>query len=465
MILLLSCFDPGPLPAPPSVLATSVDGDAPVSPTAIVFARLSAPIDADSLDAVALVRGEAQGDLVAALSRPPLPTRFLGEVVSSMISVQGDTLLMMPRRALNPDARYTLVLGAALRAGGIRLGRSWLRGFTTGSLAEAAPVLSLVSPPDGAAGVVRNLRAISVAWSKPMPPAPFQLLRDDGQLWPTRTDGLVVVPEEPLDANRRWTVRADVSDAQGRAPYGDPPGFSTGDELRTQAPRLDGLLLEAADRCLVARFASDRVTSAELCVADRCQDDAASTTHALGAALSERQDGWSLRVWDESTAPEADQEGLVSPPPVPLVMTEILSEPRGPRTTQQYVELLNLGDASVDVSGLAVCTASGCDILPQGSLGSGSYAVVVGSAFGDDGLDAAPVPGTLLLRLANQRLGGRGIRAGGEPVWLQTGDGTLITRWGGWPAPLSPGQSLSRQPYNCDLPASFRPGPESPGAP
>ena len=152
-------------------------------------------------------------------------------------------------------------------------------------------------------------------------------------------------------------------------------------------------------------------------------------------------------------------------PAVPLVLTEVLSEPRGPRTTQQFIELLNIGVDPVDLGGLALCTASGCDILPQSLLPSGGYAVVVGSSYADDGLDARPLSGSLVVKVANQRLGGRGIRGGGEPVWLEGPDGTLITRWGGWPAAVKPGESLSRQPYNCDLPASFRPGPATPGGP
>ena len=80
------------------------------------------------------------------------------------------------------------------------LGRPLVQAFTTGDLAEAAPVLSLVDPPDGAAGVIRNLRALTVAWSKPMPPARFELVRDDGLPWPSHSDGLRVVLDRMLDA-------------------------------------------------------------------------------------------------------------------------------------------------------------------------------------------------------------------------------------------------------------------------
>jgi hypothetical protein len=458
MMLVCGCLDAG---VRPEVLAVNVPG----TPTDSISIRLSAPIDAESAGAVALVSGEAESTLVAALARPPAPARFASRLVAARVEVQGDTLLMMPRRALQPNARHTLVVGAGLRAGGSALGRPLVKGFVTGSLAEAAPVLSLVDPPDGAAEVIRNLRAIAVKWSKPMPAARFAILRDDGLAWPSHTDGLRIVLDRALEAGRRWTVQADVLDAEGRAPYGDPPRFSTGSELRRGPPPLDGLQLEVADRCLVARFATDHDTWAELCTGDRCRDDdRPAATHALGAPLAEAEEGWSLRVWDESTAPPARREGVVHMPPVPLVLTEVLTEPRGERLAQQWAEFFNVGDGPVELGGLRLCTAGGCDILPQASLPSGEYAVVVGAAFADDGLDAMPAPGAVVVRLGNQRLGGRGIRGGGEPLWLEDGGGTLITRWGGWPALLSPGQSLTRQPYNCDLPASFRPGPATPGS-
>ena len=414
---------------------------------------------------------------MAALAWPPLAQRYLAELVAVDAQTQGDVLLMMPRRALDPNARYTLVIGAGLRAGGLALGRPSLRAFTTGGYDDAAPILQLVAPADGAAGVVRNLAAITVKWSKPMPPAPLQIVDGNGMVWPSATTGtsgadgtivdLRIELGAVLDAGSHFEVRAPPSlvDEQGRPPFGDPPGFSTGNELRTSAPALDGLALEVADRCLVVRFSTDRPTLAELCVADRCTDDTAGSAHALGVSLAEPQDGWSLRAWDESTAPQAEAEGIVDLPPLPLVLTEILFQPKGPRLSQQYVELYNVGDDPVELGGLALTTASGLDRLPAGTLPSGGYAVVVPDGFTDDGLDVVPAASALLLRVANTRLGGRGIREGGEPVWLVDGSGRLITRWGGWPVPVALGQSLTRDPFQCDLPANFHPSAQTPGAP
>jgi hypothetical protein len=477
MLLFLSisigggCWSPGARPAPPQVLSTSVDGDQPVPPTPSVVVRLSALVDAQSLGAVALVRGEADVALVTQLGKPPLSAKLLGELVAADVTAMEDRVQLVPRRVLAPSARYTLIVGAALRAGGASLGRPVLRAFTTGTLADAAPVLALVDPPDGAAGVVRNLRAMKVAWSKPMPAAQLQVVGDDGRVVPSTTmelgDGPSITLGAVLDGGRRFSVRAPpgLADAEGRAPFGDAPAFSTGDELRTAPPEIAGLALEPGDRCLVVRFSTSRPTRAELCVADACADEAESASHALGALLPDPSDGWTLRAWDESTAPEASASGQVALPAVPLVLTEVLTDPLGPRTSQQWIELLNVGDAPVELGGLLLKTASGQDVLPSGTLSSGGYAVVVPSGFSDDGLDVMPAPGALLVRLANARLGGRGIRVGGEPVWLEDGAGAPITRWGGFPVESAPGQSLWRQPFTCDLPASFRPGTPTPGGP
>src|SRR5262249_22265279 len=140
-----------------------------------------------------------------------------------------------------------------------------------------------------------------------------------------------------------------------------------------------GLAFEVADRCMIARFSTENASFAKLCVGDRCRDDSFAPSHGLGVPLAEPEEGWSLRVWDETTAPAAHQDGMVRMPPVPLVLTEVLTEPRGPRLLQQWAEFFNVGDAPVEMGGLQLCTASGCDNLPQGTIGSGAWAVVVGA--------------------------------------------------------------------------------------
>jgi hypothetical protein len=443
-MVLAGCFDPGQAPRPPEVIADGLDR--PVTPTDTISVRFSAPVDPESTDAVALVRGEADGALVTALAKPPLGTRFLGQLVAVRIETHDDWLLITPRRALQPLSRYTLVLGAGLRAGGGRLGRAIVRGFTTTDLDQAQPIVSLIDPPDGATDVVRNLRQVAFTMSKPVE---VQLVGpSDGQSF--SLEDLPLLP-----AGTRFELRGG---------FGDPPGFSTGDEIRTRPPLLQSLQLETADRCLVARFLSDRTSFAELCVSDRCTSDSFAATHALGASLMDVEEGWTLRVWDESTAPAAVEEGIVDLPPVPIVITEILNEPRGPRLSQQFVEILNVGDDSVELGGLVLKTSSGQDVLPPATLPSGIRAVIVPSGFADDGIDPMPAEGSLVVRLANGKIGGRGIRSGGEPVWIETASGTLLTRWGGWPAELAPGQSLFRQPFSCDLPSSFHPGTPTPGS-
>jgi hypothetical protein len=359
---------------------------------------------------------------------------------------------LTPRRALEPQARYTLVVGPALRVGGTPLGRAVVRAFSTGD--ASAPVVTLIDPEDGAAGVVRNLRAVHfVAMSA------VSLVDDAGMSVASHSsDPGTLLLDEPLAANAHYALVADGA-------FGDPPGFSTGSELRTAAPALTGVELESADRCFVARLVSDRAASASLCIADRCASDGPSLEHELGLPLAGAS-AWSLSAGDESTAPAAMRAGQASPPPLPIVITEVLTDPRGPRLRQQFVELTNLGDAAAALGGLVLKTASGADPLPPSTLPPHGNPIVVTRDFADDGVDPSPAPSAVIVKLDVGRLGGAGLHVDGEPVWIETASGTLITRWGGWPIAHDRGQSFHRTtPLACDVRASFSTGPPTPGGP
>jgi hypothetical protein len=102
-------------------------------------------------------------------------------------------------------------------------------------------------------------------------------------------------------------------------------------------------------------------------------------------------------------------------------------------------------------------------------LQAGGYALLVTRNFQlDDGADPPVAAGALLLRTDGGRLVGSGLRAAGEPLWVEDQAGRVVTRWGGYPLDLAPGQSVSRvSPVACDLAASFEPtrsGRSTPGS-
>jgi hypothetical protein len=455
-------------PAAPRLVATSVD-DGAAAPTDALTARFSAAVDPSSADNLVLVRGSPPPALTAALAHGPPPPDRHGAVVPVRIRVDGMRVELTPRRALAPESRYTLVIGPRVVVGRERLGRLIERAFVSGRAEDGAPTLELVAPLDGATGVVRNLRAVEARLALPVHEGDVTL-QADGAVVPARlaSDGSLVRLEldAGLDAERRYELRAAPSlrDAAGRPVFGEPPGFTTGSDERTAPPELAGLWVESADRCLVVRFSTDEETRAELCVAERCAEGGPARTHQtgmlvgdLGLPLSYR-----LRVWDESTQPPATVAARLAPPaPLMLSITEVLATPRGPRLAQQFVELYNPGAAPVSLDGLSLHWASGADALPPGVLPSGHLAVVVPRSFSvDDGVDPPPAPDALLVRIDQGRLGGDGLRASGERLWIEDAEGRMVSAWGPPELPTAVGQSVVRRsPTACDLPSSYVPEP------
>lgn len=154
-------------------------------------------------------------------------------------------------------------------------------------------------------------------------------------------------------------------------------------------------------------------------------------------------------------------------PALPVAITEVLPNPAGAETSQEYVELRNLGDAPVVLDGLAIEDDAGRDLLPVATLAPGAWALVVGASFieGAPG-DVAPRPGTPLLRVGG-RIGRDGLRQQGEPVRLLAADGSVLSSYGGHVDTTRPawsGRSIQRvpDPGACDHPQAWSMAPLDP---
>jgi hypothetical protein len=458
------------VPAPVDVALVAPALPERASPTAALVVEASEPFggdDAAVAAAVALVRGEPTPALVGAIGRTELPASARAQLVAVDVSRSegGRRLVVTPRRALSPEARYTLVLAPRLVVGAtVRrpIGRPLLYALTTHDLAEAAPVVTLVDPPDGAAGVPANLARVRVASSRAIGPD-FALVDDNGDAIPLALaraeeggDGTVAFTLRLLGAlTAGRTVRLVAGPgavaADGTTPFGEPPTLSIGAPREGEIP-LNGLVVEPGDRCVVARFASPNAVEARLCAGGRCVDAPARTAHELALRLPEAflDDGAPASVvvqaWDETRRPAARATVAVTPPSrLPLVVTEVLANPLGtPRLARQLVEIAHLGASPLVVEGLRLADDSGTSALPPLALAPGEVIVVVprGAAALAPGPDAAVAEGARVVELAVGHVGGNGLRIGGEPLRLEEGDGRVVSRLPGLAA--APGQSVRR---------------------
>jgi hypothetical protein len=158
------------------------------------------------------------------------------------------------------------------------------------------------------------------------------------------------------------------------------------------------------------------------------------------------------------------------PPALPrVVITEILANSAGSETTQEFVEILNAGDADVALGGLVLADKSGSDVLPAATLAPGAFALVVAEKYDPaEGSDIPPREGTLLLPVPG-KIGADGMSNAGEPVRLSTPGGDVISQYGGWvdvSASAWSGKSVKRaSPDACDAATAWSstPSPATPG--
>jgi hypothetical protein len=146
-----------------------------------------------------------------------------------------------------------------------------------------------------------------------------------------------------------------------------------------------------------------------------------------------------------------------------LLLNEVYANPLGPEPAQEWVEILNDGATPAELGGHVLIDVGGETVLPPGALPPGGFALIVNQTFiEDDGVDPAPEPGSLVVRVP--KLGHGGLSNGGEPLSLRDPNSVVISR-----SPVGPktkaGMSLARiSPAAPDTQkGSFILGPPTPG--
>jgi hypothetical protein len=118
----------------------------------------------------------------------------------------------------------------------------------------------------------------------------------------------------------------------------------------------------------------------------------------------------------------------VTPGPVRphVVINEVMANPAGAEPAQEWVELYNDGPSATPLEGFSLDDAGGHAALPEATLESGAFALVVSEAYvDDDGVDPVAAPGTLLLRVP--ALGKAGLSNDGERLVLRDAAGNVIS--------------------------------------
>ena len=371
--------------------------------------------------------------------------------------------------------------------------------ITDGSSAspEADPLAGrLVEPPSGATGIPSNLGALVVRFTEPVVPAslspPF-LLRSAagteiglalGPAVPCSQSCYLVLPVGELAASSLHTlevVPGMLLFMDGKpTPGGAAGAFTTGEGADWFAPRVVSFEAQVTAGCISAHVVADEPVQAEVVVTGTDQPfaipagDFASTSD-ISERLPATATGGSAQVMAHIVDRAGNQAisaavAIELPPPLPRVfITEILANPAGSESTQEFVEIYNAGTDPVALAGLVIEDKSSRDALPEGSLAPGAFALIVAEKYDPaEGSDVAPRGDALLVRVPG-RIGSDGFSNSGEIVRLVTAAGDVVSQYGGFvdvSTTAWSGKSVKRSsPEACDAAIAWTttPTPPTPG--
>jgi hypothetical protein len=370
---------------------------------------------------------------------------------------------------------------------------------TSGQLTSPEPDAlagKLVEPPPGATGIPTNLLALVVRFTEPVQSAgaapPFLLRSAAGGEQPLQLGASVpcdascyqVPLASGLEPSALYTlgvVEGGLQFLDGKpVPAGSAGSFAAGAVADLYAPRIEAFTALIVETCLSVHLVADEAVRADLVISAGGQEAVLPGGNFVQATdLAQRLPELPPSLPAQVLARVIDRAGNEAssapvsfnlPPALPrLVLTEVLANPAGSETTQEFVEIYNAGGETAALGGLVIADKTGSDVLPDAALPPGGFAVIVGEKYDPaDGKDIAVRDSAVLVRAAG-RIGSDGLANAGEVVSLLAAGGQVISQYGGFvdvSASAWSGKSVKRTSIDaCDGLAAWTatPSPATPG--
>ena len=419
-----------------------------------------------------LLRAPLDEDLMKDLERSPLLAAHRERLVECVVDhVAGDStqVVLMPRAALSASSTYVVaVLGTPRSTSGATLGEGpFALELTVSASTAAGAKLIATWPADASAGVATNL--LFAAWifdgevtgierglwleDAAGLAVPGVLTRIDcAELDARGTSCFVLEPDGSLEPLATYTLRSSASlmDATGAALEPASARFTSGEGPDFRKPELTQLSCAIDERVLgpACGVIDDRGYSVHMrageAVRIRVRGDRATLPEATallapsGAAMLARSGLEShpsvtldLAILDAAGNESARTLTLpLESDLATLSITEVRADPSGPEPAQEFVELINFGEAPVSLAGFSLADAAdeaGTRIDSDARVFPSARVLLVADDFdAASPLDVAPAAGAQLVRIGKSLTRG-GLLNAGEALFLRDADGRRVS--------------------------------------
>ncbi len=426
-------------------------------------------------DAVLLVSGEPDLDLLDDLDEAPLRAATTDRAIAVEATLRGPVLTLAPREPLAAGSVVTIAIPRFLEdARGARLTEARAEPVRISGAASAGARATDSWPPDGAFDVAPSLALAAMRFDGTLDQASRAIVLTDvaghavaasAEAAPCAMVGwaagtcVTLIPTGPLAPSSTYLlgIADGARDGTGAAlpPFSARFATAASDPAPIAVVNSPCGLGETSIDDVCARADDESITvHAQLSSAARVRwrlDERTGELVTPRGALSLRIDPLASErdvVLDLDAIDYAGRTTTLALPlrttePLPrLTITEIRSDPAGTEPRQEYVEIANEGPVPVSLAGMTIADAVSAagDALPAIVLPSGARALLVGSGFDPDddasGRDAPVPPGALLVRL-DASIGSGGLSNAGEPLFLRDELGRWISAAPATPVPRS----------------------------
>lgn len=419
-----------------------------------------------------LLEGAPDPGLAADLGRsPPLTLRRQARLVAADVERATGAVLLRPREALAPGARYAVaVAGWAVDAHDRELADPFMAELRTADEGGGARLRG-VFPADGTPGVPTDLPTVSVWFDGPVEGLGEGLVLESaaGPV-DARVERLAcadagfpdghcaAIRPGPLAPGQRYRIRitAALVDHTGASIGPKSLAFTTG--MEALGPRLVWSALPCAMDETPVEVGCLLATDARLTLRVRASGPARLWLHgggrtdrqvaprgeatlALGPFEPSTGVRAALRTVDLAGREQRQELELATTAPLASVgISEVRADPRGPEPQQEYVEVHNAGATPIDLRGFSLSDRpdrEGDVVSGPARLPPGARALLVADGFDPGHPDDPPVPAGVPLIRIGASLASGGLTNAGEALFLRDPEGRRVSAAPATPAPRS----------------------------
>jgi hypothetical protein len=435
----------------------------------IITVKFSKKADPKTIseDTFVLIKEEKKKNILLDINNPPLSETSKKQIVPSSIRMKSSLeFMLIPLELLEEYTRYSVILSKAIRSqtglplsGPDGIESEFIYSFETGSMKDSPAVPSLKRPLNNEKEVPINICEIIIEFSKPLP---FEL-KDKVHLYYNQQpikgkvvssgNGLIASfqPLQELFPLKKHFILFDLLQEKVSSLVYRQLSFKTSKSADYSPPeispitcspceeKVENLCIDILDKKVNIRWKTDELSISGVMILEKdkivkeIKNNNLNFEHVFLIEASLKKE-YKFRVYSMDIACNVREQGPFSfkleEDSRPVIISEILFNPRGAEPAQEFIEIQNIGSKPLSLDGWMIDDngdKNGDIIETTELIFEGGYGVIIGEKYNlNSPVDSGIFESAVILRVKGS-LGSSGLRNDGETVELYDPFGRAVS--------------------------------------